>query len=220
MRQDSSAVAFAALVSVTTWLALILQLVLSMGLARESGGGYAWGLVMYFGYFTILTNLLVAVAVTAPLAKPRSRMGRLFADGRVATGVCSAILLVGIAYHVLLRNAWDPEGAQRVADLLLHYATPGLFLLYWLWLVPKEGVSWRAVPAWCAYPLAYLTYALLRGAWIGVYPYPFLDVHALGYPGVLVSAVGLLGAFLLVSAGLVVVAKLVHVPALPPRGRA
>jgi hypothetical protein len=215
MRRDRPAIAFAGLVAVTAWAAVLLQLVLSMELARQNGGGYAWGLVMYFGYFTILTNILVAVAVTAPLARPRSRAGQFFADGRVATGVCCAILLVGIAYHVLLRSIWDPQGAQWVADTLLHYVTPGLFLVYWAWLIPKEAVKWRFVPLWCVYPVAYFVYALVRGAWIGAYPYPFIDAQALGYLGVLTSAGALLGAFLFVGAGLVVVARLIHMRAGP-----
>jgi hypothetical protein len=215
MRRDGSAIAFAGLVAITVWIAVTLQLVLSMELTRENGGGYVRGLVMYLGYFTILTNILVASAVTAPLIKPRSGIGRFFADGRVATGVCSAILLVGIGYHVLLRTAWDPQGAQWVADVLLHYVTPGLFLLYWLWLIPKDGVGWRALPFWCAYPLAYFVYALIRGALIGVYPYPFLDVRSLGYAGTVMSAAALLGAFLLLGAMLIAVARLLHTRALP-----
>ena len=36
-------------------------------------------------------------------------------------GAVTAIVLVGLGYHVLLRNIWDPQGAQWLADVLLHH---------------------------------------------------------------------------------------------------
>jgi hypothetical protein len=41
----------------------------------------------------------------------------------------AAILVVGIGYHALLREIWDPRGAQRVADVVLHYVVPAGALL-------------------------------------------------------------------------------------------
>ena len=41
--------------------------------------------------------------------------------------------------------------------------------------------------------------ALVRGALIGRYPYPFIDVGALGHRRVLVNSVGLLLGFVLIA---------------------
>ncbi len=49
------------------------------------------------------------------------------------------------------------------------------------------------------YPISYLAYALVRGEWMGAYPYPFIDVPALRYPRVFANAAGLLLVF--VAAG-------------------
>lgn len=49
------------------------------------------------------------------------------------------------------------------------------------------------------YPGCYFVYALIRGHLLGTYPYPFIDVTALGYGAVLLNALGLLVAFVLLA---------------------
>ena len=54
------------------WMALALQFALSLQLSIAHGKGVLGGLVIYFSFFTILTNLLVALALTASLLPVRS----------------------------------------------------------------------------------------------------------------------------------------------------
>ena len=49
------------------------------------------------------------------------------------------------------------------------------------------------------YPMLYFAYLLLRGRLLGLYPYPFIAVDKLGYPQVLLNALGILAGFVLVS---------------------
>ncbi|BEP91890.1 Pr6Pr family membrane protein [Acidovorax sp. A79] len=182
------------------WFAVLLQLVLSLRLALAGGQSALQGLVAYLGYFTVLTNILVALVLTLPAVAAASSWGRFFARAPVQACAAISIVLVGLAYHFLLRNIWDPQGWQWLADVLLHYAVPVLFGLYWLGAAPgKRGLRWWVPLAACAYPLAYFAYALVRGVWLGSYPYPFIDVNALGYATVLRNAAGLLGGFVLVG---------------------
>ncbi len=64
-------------------------------------------------------------------------------------------------------------------------------------------MAWFAPLAWAVWPLAYLVYALLRGAWLQSYPYPFIDVSTLGYPQALLNSAGLLVVFLVLGSALV-----------------
>lgn len=186
------------------WAGVLLQLYLSARLGLANGKGVSGGIVAYLGYFTVLTNLLVCVALTVPLVARASTLGRFFSDPSVMAGVATSITLVGIAYHLLLRNIWAPEGLQWLADVLLHYAIPIAYLVYWWICVPKQSLRWVDPLIWIAYPLAYVAYALARGALIGNYPYPFIDVTAIGYEQTLLNALGLLLAF--VALGLLMVA--------------
>ena len=193
------------------WSGVLLQLFLSLRLAQANGHSLAYGLVVYLGYFTVLTNLFVALVLSA-LAVPAHSPSLLPFLRRPGTLGCAAtsIALVGLGYHFLLRNIWDPQGAQWLADTLLHYVTPMAFCVYWLWALPKAGLGWRAPWVWCLYPLLYFAYAMVRGEWLGTYPYPFIDVGAIGYPGAFTSALGLLVVFLIVAGLLLAVGRAIE----------
>ena len=195
------------LVAGLAWFGLGLQLLLSLRLVVEQGGTPLGGLVVYLGYFTVLTNLLVAVSLSLALWRPGSAAGRWFRRPEAATAVAVNIALVGLTYHLLLRHVWDPQGLQKLADITLHYAVPLLGVLHWWMAVPPARMAWHAPLAWAAWPLAYLGYALLRGFWLGSYPYPFIDVTTLGYPRTGLNAAGLLVVFLLVGLAFVAVAR-------------
>ena len=104
----------------------------------------------------------------------------------------------------MLRQLWNPQGAQWVADVLLHSVIPVGYVVYWLLFAPRTGLNWKTAVAWLAYPAVYLVYILARGAVSGLYPYPFVDVNVLGYGGVLARAALFLLVFL--GMGLLVVA--------------
>ncbi|PTS82580.1 MULTISPECIES: Pr6Pr family membrane protein [unclassified Caulobacter] len=156
--------------------------------------------VEFFSYFTIISNLLAAVVLTAPLVAPRSALA-LWCEQtppRVATAVYLAIT-AGI-YHTLLASQWDPQGWRLVSDTLLHTVTPALFLLDWLARGGVGPVVWRAVPKVLILPTAYGVWTLLHGALSGFYPYPFMNVAKRGYPAVLVTMVVMAIGFLVVAA--------------------
>lgn len=184
---------------VMVWAALALQLALSLQLTYDQGRGTVDGLVTFLSFFTILTNLLVALTLTAPTLALGTAVGRLFAMSEVATGVAVAITMVGGAYVTLLRHVWDPQGAQLVADVALHYFTPVIFVLYWWLAIPKSGLRWSAVPWMLLYPLTYLGYTIVRGALSGDYAYYFLDAVALGYRRFAVNALGLSALFVVIA---------------------
>lgn len=192
-----------ALVALVAWFGVLLQLALSLQLAVANGKSVVDGLVVYLGYFTVLTNLLVAVSLSWPLLSPHSAPGRWFQRPGVASAIVVSIGIVGPAYHLLLRHIWNPQGLQWLADATLHYATPLLCLVHWWFSVPPARMAWFAPLAWALWPLAYLVYALLRGAWLQSYPYPFIDVSTLGYPQTLLNSAGLLAVFLVLGSALV-----------------
>ena len=76
---------------------------------------------------------------------------------------------------------------------------PIAFILYWLLFIPKGRLRWTAPFLWLAFPVAYVVLTFVRGAATGTYPYPFLDVGALGWPAVVLNILGLLGLFLMIG---------------------
>ena len=163
--------AIAAAVALLCWAALGLQLSLTVGLVSSQGGTVLEGVWRYFGYFTIIANLFAAISLTLVA------LGRR--DARRELAMVSAMILVGVTYSLLLRNVWDPQGAQKLADVLLHDAMPVLTVLYWL-VRPHRPVGWRDSGYALVLPVAYTAYAMVRGAIEAWYPYPFMDVAQFG----------------------------------------
>jgi hypothetical protein len=161
----------------------------------------------FLAFFTILTNLMVAIVSAVSAIAPNSASGRLLAGANTRAGVVLYIGLVGIVYHVLLAGLWDPQGWQKIADLLLHTATPVMMAIAWILFDAKKDLTLKALPQIIVYPVAYTVYAMIRGAGDGFYPYPFIDVSELGYARVLMNVVGLTAAFLFASGLLILIGK-------------
>jgi len=139
------------------------------------------------------------VVLSYALVKRPSAAQRFFLAPAVSSGIAVSIVVVGVAYNLLLRHLWQPEGFQFIADELLHDVMPVLFALYWWRCVPKGQLRLTHIGLWVIYPLVYFGYALLRGDLLGQYQYPFIDVSTLGYPQVFVNAGGILAGFVLIA---------------------
>lgn len=195
------------LAALVVWSALGLQLALTLRFSWLRGNDTVHALMTYFGFFTVLTNLLVALALTVPMVMPRTRAGRFFTRPGVATMAAASIVLVGLAYFLLLRHVWHPTGWVLVADVCLHYVMPLLFLGHWWLAVSKQGLHMRQIVAWSAYPVAYFALVMLRGAFTGRYPYYFLDAGRLGYISVLLIALAILAGYIAIGLVLIAVAR-------------
>lgn len=170
------------LIAIAGWFALAAQFYL---LLDNRTAPVAETILRYFGFFTILTNLLVAISLSYLVLAPDSRPGRFFAKATTLTAITVYIVVVGLVYNAVLRFLWAPQGLQKLVDEFLHSIIPVLFLLYWMIYVPKRHLQWRLLWGWLVYPLVYCIYTLLRGTASGFYPYPFMNVTGLGYPVVL-----------------------------------
>ena len=177
----------AGVIATIGWLALVMQLVVTLGMMTADGHSVPAALWRYLGYFTILTNLLVALTMTR-VARERWPGGPA-PQVSVITGVVLAIAIVGVVYEVLLSGRVPAMGPLWwTADRLLHYVVPALSVVWWLVAVPKHTLGAGDPVRWLAYPAAYLVYALARGAVDQWYPYFFIDVGAIGYRQALTNA--------------------------------
>ena len=190
---------FVAAAALAGWAGLAIQQYLIFYSRWESGASLLGGLINFFSFFTVLTNTLAAVVLSYARVKRDSPAKRFFLAPGISSGIAVSILVVGLAYNLLLRHLWQPEGFQFIADELLHDVMPLLFVLYWWRCVPKGHLRLGHIGLWAIYPLLYFAYVLLRGRSLGIYPYPFVDVEKLGYPQVFLNASGILLGFVVVA---------------------
>jgi hypothetical protein len=190
------------------WVGLAVQQYLIFYSRWSTGASLLGGLVNFFSFFTVLTNTLVVVVLSYAVVHRDSAAKRFFLAPRVSSAIAVSIVLVSLAYNLLLRHLWQPEGFQFIADELLHDVMPLLFVVYWWRYVPKGALRFKHIGLWVLYPLVYFAYVLLRGDLLGQYQYPFIDVGTLGYPQVFMNAGGILTGFVLIALAVVGLDKL------------
>lgn len=173
--------------ALVVWSGLVLQLWLMTH--GKAGGELGQALVRFFSFFTILSNLAVGVLLSAPVLAPGTSLGRWAARAGTRVAVAVYIAVTAAIYHTLLAGLWKPQGAQLLADTLLHSVTPALYLLDFLILPPTAAARWRSAWKALVFPALYGAWSLWHGAFSGFYPYPFLDVAKRGYGAVLVTMV-------------------------------
>lgn len=200
-RMHGAARGWRILFAIVGWVGLIAQYVLLIQTGTRSVFGST---IVFFSYFTILTNILVALAFTAPALWPDSRPGRWTASEGVRAAVAMYIAVVGVIYHVLLAATWNPQGLLFYVNQALHTVIPIAFVLDWLLFVPKGRLRWIDPVKWLVYPLLYGIWTVIHGQLIGWYPYWFIDISALGWGPAAVNFTALLVFFLVL--GLIVAA--------------
>lgn len=158
-----------------------------------------------FAYFTVLSNVLVlvwAVAQTVRTAVDLRRDGPRGASTVSARGtgfVTMAILTTMLVYCVLLApTAFTMGGAGGILELtnlLVHVLVPLLAIGDYLLFGPKGSFRVTDPLLWALVPYAYLAFAFVRAEAGGPlpgggrYPYPFMDVDALGWGAVAINLV-------------------------------
>lgn len=150
-------------------------------------------LVYYWTFLTNLSNL--ALLLTYLSALTTWRWLGWFRHPVTRAGMAGIIALVMGFYHFMLAPALhDLPETITVSNILLHYCTPVLFLLWWLVFSAHGTLRWRDMPMMLVPGLTYVAYVLVRGPIAGEYPYTILDpTFALpgqapqGYPGVAIG---------------------------------
>ncbi|GAA4726976.1 Pr6Pr family membrane protein [Nocardioides endophyticus] len=190
-----------ALTALVAIAALVLQLVLLLhgGQVLDEVDPPSTGIRVYrfFVYFTVESNLLVAIAAVT-LALDPTHDGRGWRVLRLAGTV--AITVTAVVHFFLLRPLLDLDGLDWLADKSLHMVVPALAIIGWLAWGPRPRVTRRVVVLALLFPIVWTAWTMLFGAVDGWYPYPFLDPDEKGWAAVSVALVGITAFFLLVFA--------------------
>jgi hypothetical protein len=174
------------LIGVSALFAVVAQFYLMFEITTVST---AETTIRFFSYFTILTNSLVAISFLWMF----SRLNRLDSERTLHipsyyTAITVYILVVGLIYQIILRPLWKPEGFNKIVDELLHTVVPLCTFIFWLMYGRTKTIPYSSIPLWLLYPVIYLIYIIIRGYFSDFYPYPFIDVTALGQAKVAINA--------------------------------
>lgn len=153
--------------------------------------------IRLFSFFTVLSNLLVAVTEFWLVVRPTGR-GRTFSAIRMSAVV--GITVTGLIYVSLLQGLVDLSGWASATNIVFHYIAPVAGVLGWLVFGPHPRFTDGILGLSLIFPGLYVGYTLLHGAVTGWFPYPFIDAGVLGWGATLRN--GVLVIILLLGIGL------------------
>ena len=188
------------------WFAMALNLTLTamgtypnlqtvptlLGFNEPGTAGMVGRVLDFASYFTILSNILVAIIMTMLWRDPK-RSGPVF---RVM--FLDALLMItvtGLVYWLVLAGNVELQGLEVVTNTLEHTVVPIAAVVVFVAFGPRGLLRIQTVFAALLLPIAWAAVTLLRGAAIGAYPYGFINVAQYGYGAVLINivAVAVLG---------------------------
>ena len=109
----------------------------------------------------------------------------------------------------MLLSGTDVDTAIPWVNSVVHQLMPIVLVVDWLIDPPAGRLTMRQGLLWLSYPAVWIVYILIRGAIVGLYPYPFLNPANGGYGSVAGYSVAILVLMTLVCAATVGLANAV-----------
>ena len=179
----------------------------------------------FFCFYTNLSNLKVFMyfTLTAPWLYARPALRILIPHAEFS--LMMSIMLTFSVFHLLLfpsvRIALKKACHTReffiacIDNFIVHYLVPWLVFLYWLLCSPgKAELGLMDVFLWTIFPITYLIITFVRAAkgkiieeTASPYPYPFLDIQALGKVPVQRACLMLYGVCIAAGLGIILTAR-------------
>ncbi|WP_349897128.1 Pr6Pr family membrane protein [Parafrigoribacterium soli] len=198
----------------------------TVGIVRLVGAGvcvaaliarFIWGLGSvtftasnFFAYLTIQSNLAFAVVtITAGIVALRRAREPAWITTARAT-VLSCTVSAGAVFALLIEQAGVRGLPLDVpwSDQVLHFWLPALALLEWVSSPGRGRAPWRTVYFVTGFTAIWGLVTLIRGSFVGWYPYFFLDPAQVGSVGEFLLLGGIaLASFAAISSLVVMLAR-------------
>jgi hypothetical protein len=180
--------------------AVTAELAMEIAGRFAKGNGLVAALAHVLSYFTIVSNVAVVLAYVGAL---RGNSGSWLRPHVMRGMTLAMIALVMLAYFFIISRTEHPRGIAWLSAMIMHYATPPLYALWWVLYVPHGRLKLREVGAMLIPSVIYMIYVLIRGRLVGEYPYAMLDATRIGSGSVTLHAIGLLIALAALCAAVV-----------------
>ncbi len=176
---------------------------LSLGIfyiGQNGGNVFSWDFLKFYTNISNYFVFVVSVIVLADTVK-QVRAGKTEGYNRkLRTFKFMTVIMILVTFLVVIFLLESPLQAgywQNVGNMSYHFLAPLLFILDYVLFDEKRTLSVFAPLYSLIIPLVYVAYIFLLGAVIPgfEYPYFFLNVNELGYGGVFLWILGLLGVF-------------------------
>ncbi len=194
----------AGMLALMTWAALIAN---ASHLIANSIYPFGETLLRLLSNYSVVTNLMVAIACTFLYVTKGLGAGQFFIKASVLTAIAVYVSVAAIAYNTFFRFAWKASGTELMINEIMHTLIPLFFLSFWWNATARITMKWTSVFHWLVFPTIYLGFILMRGESTGFFPYALLNAEHLGMAVALSNALILVVMFAVVALLLVAVGK-------------
>ena len=149
-----------------------------------------------FKYFTIQSNLIVTIyfyLYVFTSLKEKNIFNKMLG------GVVIYISITFLVFLLFLEPIYSPEGFALAGSILNHYISPLLVMIFVYKFRDDYSFEMANIKIWIIYPLVYFAFLVINGVITNNYLYPFFQVSEVGVIGIIVSAVGIVVLFLIMS---------------------
>lgn len=149
-------------------------------------------------YFTNQSAILVGI-VSLMIALKKCRESKIFVVAEFTALICT--IVAGTVYYLLLAREEHLHGIAAVNNFTVHAIVPVMYAVGWIVFAEHGKTNWNIVKLSLIFPISWAIFALVRGAIIHWYPYPFMDVDFLGYAIALLNMLVVTMFFVLLFVG-------------------
>ncbi|MBC9956598.1 Pr6Pr family membrane protein [Yimella sp. cx-51] len=200
------------LTAVVAWVGVVLVAVLSatgsfappkdivghlFGVHPSGFAGAMSRLVDTLSYFTVWSNIVVAIAFTLLARRPNANS---LVQRVLLLDALLMITITTVVYWALLaaKDTWS--GWSVITSPLQHLMVGMLAIGSWAIYGPRGWLRFNLLPYALIIPMVWIVWTLSRGMVIDAYPYDFTDVATLGYVGVAIRLVVILAIGMAIAA--------------------
>lgn len=151
-----------------------------------------------FKYFTIQSNLIAVIYFFIMYFSKTFEKRILLKNYIGCIVVC--ITITFLMFAIFLEPIYSPQGLSFYGSLILHYVNPILIISYFLFFNRDyKEIMFSTIFIWLVYPAIYLIFLISHGFVTGDFLYPFFNITEIGILGLIISVLGLLGLFFMLS---------------------
>jgi hypothetical protein len=172
------------LFAVLAIVAIVAQLERSIDNWHKTGLSVAFGIINFFSFFTIDSNVatIVALLLGAIVVFAKKDDPHWYTVFRAI--VVTYMAVTGVVYNLLLRGVELPQGTTvEWSNEVLHVVACAYVVLDWFIAPGRVPLNWRSLRAIVVFPLVWVAYTMIRAPFTvsetpnhkAFYPYPFLD---------------------------------------------
>lgn len=150
-----------------------------------------------FKYFTVQSNLVAVVYFCILIGFKLDIKSEKWKN--LVGGVMIYTTITFLIFSIILEGLFIETGFTLIGSICLHYVNPLLIFGYVVYVRKEVDFQYIDSLIWVIYPILYLVFLVIWGVVTTDFIYPFFQVLEIGVGGLIMTIIGLVGLFFMLS---------------------